>query len=105
MNHTTSNNRVCQNCMAGQFSSYANAYKCTSWQTCSAGRFILDEGNDIIDRNCSDCAMGRYTSIADTFKCILDNLRARERMSQYLPTNVSDRFYKLQCWTFYVILE
>jgi Ni,Fe-hydrogenase III small subunit len=83
---TTSADRACQACGAGEITTDVNQASCTAcsegkfttaqkqsaceaWTDCTAGKTVLAVGTAATDRTCEDCAVGKTTTAPNEASC------------------------------------
>ncbi|MBL91382.1 MAG: hypothetical protein CMH56_06160 [Myxococcales bacterium] len=66
---TANDDRVCETCTTGSFSTTLNATQCSTWTTCEAGSLVSQEGTVSTDRTCSPCPTGAFSTEANSTAC------------------------------------
>jgi alpha-tubulin suppressor-like RCC1 family protein len=66
---TTTADRLCAPCEAGQYSTATNAAACTPWSSCSPGTYVSGAPSATADRVCDSCAAGTFTGTSDADSC------------------------------------
>ncbi len=63
------NDRECDDCASGTFSTGTNAQECQSFSECEPGTYLAAEGSASSDVECSGCPAGSYTSSSNASAC------------------------------------
>jgi hypothetical protein len=59
---STTTDRSCSNCAAGQYSTTQNASSCSAWSNCAAGSYVATAGTSTSNRVCTTCSSSFSTT-------------------------------------------
>lgn len=66
---SSTNDRQCSACPAGQFSTTHNATSCMEWSNCAPGQHVTNAGSSTSDRQCSACPEGQFSTTQNATSC------------------------------------
>lgn len=66
---STTADRTCAACSAGQYSNVNNASVCTPWTVCQAGTHVSGEPSPSQDRACAPCESGFFSTTTNAAEC------------------------------------